>query len=130
MDDEKPKEEKKEIVEGVDLPERAPVSKRKTALIDVVEDLIRSHWDNSELKKYLAAIENKDAITGSVEIDRAKAAEMLESIAIEAGLGDLFDGVLLTKVRSAVNRALKRMDYGTQQRLERKKLLEDKSKAA
>jgi hypothetical protein len=121
---------KKEIIEGVDLPEKPPVSKRKTALIDVVEDLIRSHWDNSELKKYLAAIENKDAITGSVEIDRAKAAEMLESIAIEAGLGDLFDGVLLTKVRSAVNRALKRMDYGTQQRLERKKLLEDKSKAA
>jgi hypothetical protein len=121
MNDESPK---KEIL-GVDLPDQPPKAKQPSALIDVVENLIRAHWENSEMKKYLKAIENKEAVTGSVEWDRAKAAEAIVEFAVEAGLSDLFDGVVMTKVRTAVNRAMNRMDYGTQQRLERRKLLEE-----
>jgi hypothetical protein len=120
-------DENKEVDLGVDLPDKLPPAKQKSALIDVVETLIRSHWENSEMKKYLKAIENKEAVTGSVEWDRAKAAETIVEFAVEAGLSDLFDGVILTKVRAAVNRAMNRMDYGTMQRLERKKLLEQPS---
>jgi hypothetical protein len=118
-----------EVVLGVELPEQLPKAKHPTALIDVVESLIRAHWENSEMKKYLKAIENKDAVTGSVEWDRAKAAETIVEFAVEAGLSDLFDGVIMTKVRTAVNRAMNRMDYGTVQRLERKKSLEQKPAA-
>jgi hypothetical protein len=122
MDDEK--NEKKEVVLGVDLPDELPPSKRKSALVDIVESIIRSDYEKSELKKYLRAIENKDAVTGSVEWDRAKAAEIVTEAATEKGLAEYFDGVLLVKVRAAVNRAMNRMDLGTQQRLERKKLIE------
>jgi hypothetical protein len=109
---------------GYELPDVLPPSKRKTALVDIVESIIRSDYEKSELKKYLKAIENKDAVTGSVELDRAKVAEIVTEIAFEKGLAEYFDGVLLVKVRGAVNRAMNRMEYGTQQRLERKRLLE------
>jgi hypothetical protein len=119
-------EEKKEIIPGVDLPDKLPPSNRKSALVDVVEDIIRADYEKSELRKYLRAIENKEAVTGSVEVDRAKAAEIVTELATEKGLAEYFDGVLLTKVRAAVNRAMNRMDLGTTQRLERKKLLDQK----
>jgi hypothetical protein len=108
------------------LPEELPPSKRKSALVDIVESIIRSDYEKSELKRYLTAIENKEAVTGSVEWDRAKAAETIIASATEKGLSDYFDGVLLTKVRTAVNRAMNRMEIGTQQRLERRQMLEDK----
>jgi hypothetical protein len=116
-------EEKKPVL-GVDLPEQAPKTKQPAALIDVVQALILSHWENSEMRKYLKAIDNKEAVTGSVDWDRSKVAEIVIEFAVEAGLSDLFDGVIMTKVRAAVNRAMNRMDYGTMQRLERRKLLE------
>jgi hypothetical protein len=130
MDEEKEKseeEKRKEAEElGFDLPETLPKSERKSPLVDIVESLIRAEYERSELRKYLKAIENKDAVTGSVEWDRAKAAELVTEIATEKGLAEYFDGVLLTKVRAAVNRAMNRMKIGTTQRLERKKLLENK----
>jgi hypothetical protein len=122
MDDEK--NEKKEVVLGVDLPDVLPMPKHKMSLVDIVVGIIRSEYERSELRKYLKAIENKDAVTGNVELDRAKAAEIVTDIATEKGLAEYFDGVLLVKVKTAVNRAMNRMDYGTQQRLERKKLIE------
>jgi hypothetical protein len=124
MDEEK----SKEVIPGVDLPDQLPPSKRKSALVDVCEDLIRSDYEKSGLKKYLAAIENKDAVTGSVRLDRAKVAEILTEVATEKGFAEYFDGVLLVKVIAAVNRAMNRMDLGTQQRIEKKKLLEATTK--
>jgi hypothetical protein len=120
MDD----ESSKEVILGYELPDVLPEPKTKISLVDVVLSIIRSDYEKSNLKKYLKAIENKDAVTGNVELDRAKAAEIVAELAIEKGLAEYFDGVLLTKVRGAVNRAMNRMDYGTHQRLERKKLLE------
>jgi hypothetical protein len=117
-----------DVPEDGSLPEKFPPSQKKTALLDAVETIIRSKWEDSELHKYLVSIENDKSVTGDVEIDRAFAARIVIEIGIESGLGELFEGKTLTKVRNAVNAAMRRNDMGTQQRLERQKRLEDKNK--
>jgi hypothetical protein len=112
------------MTDGIVLPDELPPSKKPSALVDAVDAILRSKWKDSELRKYLESIENDKSVTGSVEIDRAFAAKLVIEAGIETGLAEMFDGKSVTRVRSAINAALKRHDYGTQQRLERLKLLE------
>jgi hypothetical protein len=111
------------IAPSVELPEEFPPPNRKSAFLDVVEDLIRSHWQ--VLRELLEATDNKE----ESKIKRGMAAAKIKEIAIEQGFGELFQNKPLTKIRSTANAALTRHAYGTQNRIAKQKLIEAEKKS-
>jgi hypothetical protein len=125
MNDKKEKDKEIEAAPTVELPDELPPSNRKQSLVDIVGILLDKKWKDSDLKKYLEAIDNDKSVTGQIEIDRAFASKLIVDAAIEEGFAEMFKGKTLTKVRSALNLALKDRRYSTQQRLEKRKLLQN-----
>jgi hypothetical protein len=68
------------------LPAIFPIaSNKKTSILAEVMILVREHWGDEKLREYLEALENKDAVSGSVLGDKILAAALLKEKARKSG---------------------------------------------
>jgi hypothetical protein len=110
------------------LPTELPPDPNKNELLDVIKVALKKYLNEPEFRKYIAAFEDKDAITGSVDFDRAFAAKYIWDKSIEDGTADVVHAKSLKKVAQAIETILRRYKLGANQRLEQFRMLESQKK--
>ena len=78
--------------------------KRQRTIIDDVQEVNALLWEEPEYQKYLAAVFNEEAVTGSCEDDLFMAALMIKNKAREIGMERLAN-----QKETAIKKALKRV---------------------
>jgi hypothetical protein len=106
------------------LPTELPPEQSKGELLEIIKIAIKKYLNEPEFRKYIAAFEDKDAVTGSVDFDRAFAAKFLWDKSVEDGTADVVHTHTLKKIAQGIETIMRRFKIGINQRLELKKAIE------